>query len=211
MEGYWVSYMVLPPVAGALPSAGLDGAAAADVGATVLPPVAGALPSAGLDGAAAADVGATVLLTVAPAHPAAANSPHVPIASATRRLVVFMFPLRHATPCFLVGSPVPNGGTASARAIPKTRAPAVRSSHGSGNGLATRGLAPCHRRLVRGRPGAGGSFCGARAVAIGAQWTDEFSSAERAARRRPAAGYWRALLALRSGTTFRCAPRVGGA
>src|ERR1700689_4481672 len=94
MEGYWVSYMVLPPAAGALPSAGLDGAAAADVGATVLvlPPAAGALPSAGLDGAAAADVGATVLVAVAPAHPAAASSPHVPIASATRCLVMFMFP-----------------------------------------------------------------------------------------------------------------------
>src|ERR1700734_2469197 len=102
MEGYWVSYMVLPPAAGALPSAGLDGAAAADVGATVLvlPPAAGALPSAGLDGAAAADVGATVLVTVAPAHPAAASSPHAPIASATRCLVMFMFPLRHTTPVF---------------------------------------------------------------------------------------------------------------
>src|ERR1700722_12171604 len=102
MEGYWVSYMVLPPAAGALPSAGLDGAAAADVGATVLvlPPAAGALPSAGLDGAAAADVGATVLVAVAPAHPAAASSPHVPIASATRCLVMFMSPLRHTTPAF---------------------------------------------------------------------------------------------------------------
>src|SRR3984957_6015767 len=75
MEGNWVSYMVLPPAAGALPSAGLDGAAAADVGATVL-------------------------VTVASAHPAAASSPHVPIASATRCLVMFMFPLRHTTPVF---------------------------------------------------------------------------------------------------------------
>src|ERR1700733_6037007 len=102
MEGYWVSYIVLPPAAGALPSAGLDGAAAADVGATVLvlPPAAGALPSAGLDGAAAADVGATVLVTVASAHPAAASRPHVPIARATLCLVMFMFPLRHTTPVF---------------------------------------------------------------------------------------------------------------
>jgi hypothetical protein len=82
--------------------------------------------------------------------------------------------------------------------------------HGPGNGLAARGLAPCDRRLVRARPGAGGSRCGARAVAIRARWTDEFASAERAAPRRPAAGYWRALLALRSAelgepVTFRVA------
>src|SRR5580693_3705653 len=91
MEGYWVSYMVLPPAAGALPSAGLDGAAAADVGATV---------AADVGATVAADVGATVLVTVAPAHPAAASSPHVPIASATRCLVMFMFPPRHTTPVF---------------------------------------------------------------------------------------------------------------
>jgi hypothetical protein len=82
MEGYWVSYMVLPPAAGALPSAGLDGAAAADVGA------------ADVEAAdvGAADVGAVVLVMVAPAHPEAASSPHVPIANATRCLVMVKFP-----------------------------------------------------------------------------------------------------------------------
>ena len=47
-------------------------------------------------------------------------------------------------------------------------------------------------------------------MAIGAQKNDEFASAERATRRRPAAGYWRALLALRSGTTLRSATRPAG-
>src|ERR1700730_4822779 len=82
--------------------------------------------------------------------------------------------------------------------------------HGPGNGLAARGLAPRDHCLVRTRPGASGSRCGARAVATGARWADEFASAERAARRRPAAGHWRALLALRSGAAFRGARRVGG-
>src|SRR5690242_2727764 len=52
----------------------------------------------------------------------------------------------------------------------RTRGPPLYGhGHGPGNGLAARGLAPRDRRLVRTRPGAGGSRCGARAVATRAR------------------------------------------